>query len=108
MDYNTKRAKLFTHFKLREKDMERLNILTKDRIDEIDIKTLNLSEMNKTIKEFINSGEYSKYKYVLMSNMGLDLIDEELYELIDKLNTRDKNNKSKSNKCTVAIINFDK
>ena len=112
MNYNIKKAMLFTSFELNEQDIDKLNTLTKYLVKDTDIEIVNKCDMNNKIKEFVNSEYNLEYKYLFIANIELGEIDDELYNLISEINDKSENGrKGRNNKdrsCTVAIVNFDR
>ena len=111
MNYNIKKAMLFTSFELNKQDIDKLDTLTKYLVKDTDIEIVNKCDMNNKIKEFVNSEYNLDYKYLFIAN-ELDEINDELYTLINDINGKSENGrKGRSNKdrsCTVAIVNFDR
>ena len=112
MNYKIKKAMLFTSFELNEKDIDKLDTLTKYLVKDTDIEIVNKCDMNNKIKEFVNSEYNLDYKYLFIANIELDEINEELYTLINDINSKVDNGrrrrKIKDTFCTVAIVNFDR
>ena len=109
MNYNIKKAMLFTSFELNEQDINKLNTLTKYLVKDTDIEIVNKCDMNNKIKEFVNSEYNLEYKYLFIANIELDEINDELYNLINEINSKVENTrKIKDRSCTVAIVNFDR
>jgi hypothetical protein len=112
MNYNIKKAMLFTSFELNKQDIDKLDTLTKYLVKDTDIEIVNKCDMNNKIIEFVNSEYNLDYKYLFIANVELEEIDDELYNLINEINSKNNNGrKRRSNKdvsCTVAIVNFDR
>jgi hypothetical protein len=109
MNYNIKKAMLFTSFELNEQDIDKLDTLTKYLVKDTYIEIVNKCDMNNKIKEFVNSEYNLEYKYLFIANIELNEIDDELYNLINEINSKgEKTRSNKDGSCTVAIVNFDR